>query len=88
VPTSVREEGGLEPLRAALRARTRASRPTVRVILASEDGGTLAEVYREGEVLERRQNGSRIELTARVPVAVVGRWRRRRGVEVRGSDAA
>ncbi|UCG76254.1 MAG: GTPase HflX [Gemmatimonadota bacterium] len=88
VLTSVREEGGLEPLRAALRARTRASRPTVRVILASEDGGTLAEVYREGEVLERRQNGSRIELTARVPVAVVGRWRRKRGVEVRGSDAA
>ena len=79
VLTSVREEGGLEPLRAALRARTRASRPTVRVILASEDGGTLAEVYREGEVLERRQNGSRIELTARVPVAVVGRWRRRGG---------
>jgi hypothetical protein len=44
-------------------------------------------VYREGEVLERRQNGGSIELTARVPAAMVGRWRRKPGVHVTSADA-
>jgi GTP-binding protein HflX len=88
VLTTVREPNGLAALRAALRQRVLADRPTVQVTLAATDGRTLAEVYREGEVLERRQNGVHIELTARVPAAVVGRWRRKRGVRVTGAGAA
>lgn len=87
VLTTVREEGGLEPLRSALRDRMRADRPMVRVTVAAKDGRTLAEAYREGEVLARRENGGSIELTARVPAALVGRWRRKRGVQVTASDA-
>ena len=88
VLTTVREPDGLAELRATLRQRVRADRPTVHVTLAAKDGRTLAEAYREGEVLERRQNGVEIELTARVPAALVGRWRRKRGVRVTGADAA
>lgn len=87
VLTTVREEGGLEPLRSALRDRMRADRPMVHITLAAKDGRTLAEAYREGEVLERRENGGSIELTARVPAAVVGRWRRKQGVHVTSADA-
>ena len=87
VLTTVREEGGLEPLRSALRERMRADRPLVRITLAAKDGRTLAEAYREGEVLERRENGDSIELTARVPAAVVGRWRQKEGVHVTDADA-
>ncbi len=58
----------------------------VQITLASKDGRTLAEAYREGEVLERRENGGSIELTARVPVALVGRWRRKRGVRITEVD--
>ena len=84
VLTTVREEGGLEPLRSALRERMRTDRPMVHITLPAKDGRTLAEVYREGEVLERRQNGRSIELTARVPAAVVGRWRRKQSVRASG----
>lgn len=87
VLTTVREEGGLDPLRSALCERMRTDRPVVHITLAAKDGRTLAEVYREGEVLERRQNGASIELTARVPAAVVGRWRRKQGVHVTSADA-
>lgn len=88
VLTTVREPEGLADLRAVLRQRARAERPTVQVTLSAEDGRTLAEVYREGEVLERRQNGVHIELTARVPAAVLGRWRRKRDIRVSGEGGA
>ena len=88
VLTSVREPGGLDSLRDALLARIRAERPTVRVTLSAQDGRTLAEAYREGEVLERRERGTSIELTVRVPAALIGRWRRQEGVRVTGTDAA
>ncbi len=86
--TSAYEAHGLDELRAELLARMRATRPTVRVRLAASDGRTLAEVYREGEVLERRDRDGTIELTARVPAAIVGRWRTQKGIEVSGQDAA
>ncbi|MDT8436535.1 MAG: GTPase HflX [Gemmatimonadota bacterium] len=86
--TSVREPEGLAPLRAALRARARAERPTVEIAVPVTDGRTLAKAYREAEVLDRRQDGGEIVLTARVPPALIGRLRRLPGVRVTGRDAA
>lgn len=88
VVTSVREGGGLEPLRQLLVAEIRARLSTVRVRLPATDGRTLAEAYREGEVLERRLRDGKIEITARLPEAVIGRWRGIEGVEVGRPDAA
>ncbi len=88
VVTSVREEGGMDALRSLLLAEARARLSTVRVVLPAADGKTLAEAYRAGEVLERHLRNGKIELTARLPEAVIGRWRSLEGVEVSRPDAA
>ena len=79
---SVVEPGGLEPLRLELLRRLRLLRPTVRLEVPVTDGKTLAEAYREAEVLERREEQLTVELTVRVPMAILGRWRNRPGVRV------
>ncbi len=76
------EAGGLEPLRTALRQTVRQRWPTVFLTLSAADGSALAEVYREGEVLARRDRGVSILITARLPVEVVGRLRGRNGVTI------
>ena len=88
VLTSVEREEGLDPLRDALREAIRSRRTTVRLVVPVSDGRTLAEAYEAGEVLERRQNGTEIELTARVPEAVAGRWEGRSDLDVERPDAA
>ena len=79
---SAHETGGLAELRALLAEEVRARRPAVRVAIPLADGETLATVYREGEVIQREENGATIDLIARLPMASVGRLRRRDGVVV------
>ena len=69
------QPSGLEPLRDALRARVRASRPRVTLEIPPGEGALLARVHREGEVLEQQDNGASIRLTARLPAPLVGRLR-------------
>lgn len=88
VLTSVREPHGLETLLTALCDQARATRPTVVVTLPVTDGRLLAEAYREGEVLERLDGATTIQITARVPLAVLGRWRRHPGISIAEQDAA
>lgn len=88
VLTSVPEENGVKALREALRDAARARRPTVSLVLSAADGRTLAEAYREAEILDRRDDGDKIVLTARAPEAVIGRWRALPGVRVMRQDAA
>ena len=78
---STREPGALEPLSALLLEEVRKIRPDVRVTLSSAQGAVLAEIYREGEVLEREDRGEEIVLRARLSDAAVGRLRSR-GVQV------
>ena len=75
------EEGGLDPLRALLLEEVRRVRPDVRVVLSSAQGGVLAEIYREGEVLEREDRDAEIFLRVRLPNATLGRLKSR-GVKV------
>lgn len=88
VYASVVERGGLDSLKNALRAAVRARLETVRVTFPAGDGRTLAEAYREGEVLTREFVSGLVVLTARVPTAVAGRWREMSGVVVERADAA
>ena len=76
------EEGGLEPLVEAIRARVRHRYPRVEVDLPAADGELLASLHREGEVLDQKGNGARIRITARIPEALLGRLRQEPGVEV------
>ena len=80
------EPGGLEPLREHLLQRVQEMRPDVRITLSSAQGGLLAEIYREGEVLDREDHGAEITLRARLPAAALGRLRSR-GVKVYGNGA-
>jgi GTP-binding protein HflX len=79
--TSTIEPGGLDSLRALLLAEVRRMRPDVRLVLSSSQGGLLAEIYREGEVLEREDEGAEVRLRARLSEASLGRLRSR-GVKV------
>lgn len=83
--TSAREAGGTDELRARLLEELRARRPPVRVVIPAIDGRSLAEVYREGEVIEREQRGTDIDLLARLPAPALGRLQQRGGIRVIGA---
>jgi GTPase len=70
------EPGGVEPLREMLKLRSQKSKSQVRITLPASNGAVLAEIYREGEVLEREDEGEEIHLKVRLPAAVLGRLRR------------
>jgi GTPase len=77
------ETGGVEPLRALLRERIRGVNPEVRISIPSAKGAILAEIYREGEVLDRTDEDATVVVRARLPAAALGRLRRQPEVEVR-----
>ncbi|HSJ15586.1 MAG TPA: GTPase HflX [Longimicrobiales bacterium] len=77
VLSSTIEPDGLAELRAALLEQLRRQRPEVRVRLPAVDGETLASLYRDGEVLQRSDDGAVVEVIARLPLAVLGRLRAR-----------
>jgi len=83
---SAASEDGLEPLRRALLAKVREQRPIAVVTLPPSDGRLLAELYRDGEVLDRREeeDGSLV-LRARLDEATAGRLRRG-GAEIRAAN--
>jgi GTP-binding protein HflX len=72
---SAHAEAGLEPLRRALLAKTRALRPLSEIRLGVGEGRLLAEIYRLGEVVEQRTDGAELVLRARVDDALAGRLR-------------
>jgi GTP-binding protein HflX len=79
---SALEGGGLVELRSLLHEELRARRPEVHVVIPSIDGEAIASVYRDGEVLRREEHGASVDLLARLPLAALGRLRRRDGVVV------
>jgi GTP-binding protein HflX len=79
---SAHDESTLDALRDTLRGRVLARLAHVVVHLPSTDGEAIATLYREGEVVSRAQEDSRVMLTAWVPRAVLGRIAARSGVRV------
>jgi GTP-binding protein HflX len=82
--TSVMEPDGLADLTDRLRRRCAADRPSVELSIPITDGRTLAEVYREADVFGRTDTDSAVVLKARVPADSLGRWRRIKGVAIKG----
>ena len=66
VLASTMRTDGVEEVKAALRERTRAGRPTLRVVVPANDGARLAAVYRAGEVLSREVTPEGVVLTVRM----------------------
>jgi GTP-binding protein HflX len=75
VITSTMRTDGLVPLKNRLRELDRVGRVTVRVRVPLSDGGQLAELYRQGEVLDRRDDAESSELLVRLEPWVVERLR-------------
>ena len=75
VLTSTMRTDGLLPLKNRLRELDRAGRTTVRVRVPLADGGQLADLYRQGEVLDRRDDAEAYELLVRLEPWVVDRLR-------------
>ena len=74
-------DGGLEPLRRALASAIRQRRPLAEIRMSPADGKLLAEIHRDGEVLDQRMEGDRLLVKARVNDVLAGRLRRA-GAEV------
>lgn len=72
---SATRPGGLEPLRRALLGRAQAQRPVLEFRIPASDGRTLAELHREGEVVEQRAEEAELVVRARVSPALAGRLR-------------
>jgi GTP-binding protein HflX len=64
--TTTMRTDGVDAVKAALRERMRAGRPTVRVVVPPGDGARLAAVYRAGEVLSREDTPDGVVLTVRM----------------------
>ncbi len=73
VTSSAVEQGGLDEVRAALSEHGRGQRPEAWLELPVAEGALVAEVYREGEVLERVDDAHTVRLRARLPRSVLGR---------------
>jgi len=79
---SAHEPETLKTLTDTLKARIRSQMKELRLHLPASAGDLLAALYREGEVISREDNGITIEVTARVPQALVGKIRQWNGVRV------
>ena len=69
-------EHGLEPLLRALVTRVRTMRPVSEVRIPASDGRLLAELHREGEVIDQRSEDAVLVLHVRATEALIGRLRR------------
>jgi GTP-binding protein HflX len=79
---SAHQDETLEALKETLRARVRGGLARVLIHIPVADGETIAEVYREGEVLHRSDEALEVALTARVPDDLLGRLSSREGIVV------
>jgi len=79
---SALDQETLSPLKETLKARMRARLAHVLVRIPSVDGEALAALYREGEVMERLDEGTTVEVRARIPAELRGRLEARSGVQI------
>jgi GTP-binding protein HflX len=86
--SSTVEPSGLEALRAALRTLAMGDWPTVTLTIPATEGGVLAEIYREGEVLSREERGDRIQLRVRLRAEVLSRLSSRDDVSIFDAPSA
>jgi len=77
---SAHEPESLQSLRNALLARARARLRRIHLRVPAAAGDVLAEIHRDGEMLEQGHVGATMEIVARVPPATAGRILQHPGV--------
>ncbi|HEY0928479.1 MAG TPA: GTPase HflX [Gemmatimonas sp.] len=81
------QPGGLDGLRTVLRESLKRQRPVLEVRIPAANGRLIAEVHRDGEVLEQRLDEDLVILRARLDERAIGRLRQA-GVSVTVTQAA
>ncbi len=84
VLTTTMRTDGMVPLKQRLRELARLDRPAVVVRLPHAEGARLAEVYRVGDVVSRRDTEGGVELVVRAEPWQAERWRAE-GIEVQAA---
>jgi GTP-binding protein HflX len=79
---SALEPESLAAVRETLKARMRQRLPRVHMEISSGDGELLAMLYREGEVLERLDHETHIDVTARITDRLLRQLRQREGIRI------
>ncbi len=79
---SAHRSDSLVMVKDAMKARLRAGLKHLVISIPAGDGETVAALYREGEVMGQKPNGSRIEVEARIPESLKGRLEQMPGIEV------
>ena len=69
-------DDGLEPLKRALLGRLHELRPVMELRLSASDGKLLAEIHREGHVVDQRSSGSDMIVHARLDASLEAKLRR------------
>lgn len=69
------EPGGLDGLKASLLSSLRTQRPVLEVQIPASNGRLIAEVHRDGEVLDQRVDDDVLVLKARLDERTIGRLR-------------
>lgn len=82
VAASARTGRGADEIRAEIREALVAMRREVTLDIPAAESAEVARVYREGEVIERRFEGDRVLLRARLPLPSLERCRRKGFVAV------
>jgi GTP-binding protein HflX len=72
---SAQSPDGLDPLKRALQTALRVNRPVAEIFLSHSDGKLLAEIHRDGEVIDQRTDGEQMIVRARVTDRLAGRLR-------------
>jgi GTP-binding protein HflX len=79
---STMSDEGMDPLRRALSSAIRARRPLTTIRMSPADGKMLAEIHRDGEVLDQRMDGEMLLVEARIDEQLAGRLRKS-GAEIK-----
>ena len=79
---SAHRPDSLHKVRDAMKARLRAGLQHLVISVPAGDGETVAALHREGEVVDVRSIGSRVEVEARIPESLRGRLEQKPGVEI------
>ena len=69
-------EGGLDPLREALKAAVQRQRPVAELRISVGDGRLLADIHRSGQVLNQRHEGNELVVRVVIDETTLGRLRR------------
>lgn len=79
---SAHQPDTLDELKEALVERLRSLLTEVKMVVPARAGDVVAALHREGEVMTQETRGNMLDITARIPLRLLGQLRGRKNVEI------